>query len=106
MVIIRDYGEQRAISVKSCSDYSQNKPHGRLYAQRLTQVTATTVGYRPEAKNMISIHTHSWQNHYHCAKPKLPFSGDSLKRHAIVIHMYPKLYLWRKKGGSVHPHPH
>ena len=26
----------------------------------------TTVGCRPEAKNMISIHAHSWQNHYHC----------------------------------------
>ncbi len=79
MVIIEDYSEQRAISVKSCSHYRQ----------RLTEVTATTVGRRPEANNMISIHTHSWQNHYHCAKPKSPLSGDWLKRQAIVIQMYP-----------------
>lgn len=30
VVIMEDHGEQRAISVRSCSDYSKNKPHGRL----------------------------------------------------------------------------
>lgn len=48
----------------------------------------TTVGCRPEAKNMISIHTHSWKNYYHC-KALTVLLWRRLKRHAIAIQMYP-----------------
>lgn len=48
MVITGDYGEQRAIPVKSCSDYSENKPHGRFWAQRLwLQKLQLAAGPRP-----------------------------------------------------------
>lgn len=84
--------------MKSCYDYTENEPLGRFQAPRPTQVTATTVGCRPEANNMISIHTHRWQNHYHCAKPKLPHSGDFLKRHAIAIQILPNCVDMMGKG--------
>lgn len=101
MVITGDHREQRVISVKSCSDCSQNKPHGRSYTQRPTQVTVNYSWLQARGQK------HDQYSYSQLAEPlslqslKLPLSGDFQERHAIVIYMYPNCVLWtRCKDGK------
>lgn len=64
----------KSVSVQCCS---YREPYSIMWAQSLTPAKAAlALALRPGA---LSIHAHSWQNHYHSTKSKLPPTGNFQK---------------------------